>query len=76
MINVLQAVSSVIDTPTDNFSGSSASVDIGNNFFNAPNFFLGVIVGIICCFAIKGIYNSVKKHLKRSEDTNKKDKQF
>ena len=51
----------VIDTPTDNISGYSASVNIGNNFFNAPNFFLGVIVGVLCCFFIKAIYNCIKK---------------
>ena len=63
----------VIDTPTDNFSGASASVDIGNTFFNAPTFFIGVLVGIICCFIIKVVYSSIKK-TKKFKDTQENDK--
>lgn len=60
----------VIDNPTNDFSGSSAQVEIGKGFFNAPNFFLGFFVGIICCIVVKYIYDSLKKQNPTNDPDN------
>lgn len=70
-------LSVAIDTPTNDFYGSAAPAEFENAFFNTPQFFVGVCVGIISYILVKKIYAKIKKiwnskNAKQNED--KKDK--
>ncbi len=64
LLNIFYTMS--IDDPTNDFSGHSAAVDIGNNFNILP-----VIIMIIGAFsvliAIKFILKQIKKKMKNEE---------
>ena len=60
--------SAVIDTPTNNFTGESAVIDIGNNFTG-----LFIIIGIICVLLIGFsliMLNRKTKNKKRDEKSD------
>ena len=70
-------LSVVIDTPTNDFTGQSVSVEFENAFFNTPQFFVGVFIGVISCLLVKKIYAKIRKTWRSKnakQDEDKKDK--
>ena len=65
---MLNLYNNVNDTPTDNFSGNSANVDIGNNV-NTPE----IIVGIIIAFLLIGTLIYIMKRVKKKNQQKKQE---